>query len=353
MPDNKPFRRSLPGTFSVLLVLLLLPLVSPAAEAQRSVPPALSPSLAMDIREAATLSAIYELSQAWLDGDQDTLQRVYHSEVMLLTPTALGPVVGEAAVVAHHAETRELREPVYFYLRQPAFIGRNDYALVLANYEMGERVAGKLVETNGKIVYAAIGTGESIRVVAHALSVNLNSGSYGPMGTALTAQSDALGVFPERLVYSPEEAPTVRLETPGDQLILTVMDRVHDAFSASDLERLMSLGTSEVPFAAGDFSPFYLLGSEAVGRHFVDFFAVASIPRIDVVRPVVRRFGSLGLLGFEYYSEVSMGEELIRSSGHAVYFFDEATDPDTGQTTTDVSGCVEGAFVVREIGDPY
>lgn len=338
--------------FLALVALVVVPLL--LATAQGENPMAKTPELRL-MKERA-MKLVDHVTQAQADRRGGRLRASYHASAVLQGPNSLGPVTGRAALASLYETGRRgdrgvARDRLYMYLRQPTYIDRDGYSFVLANYEMGERVQGEVVETSGKVAYALVWDKDHWEIVAEAKAPNLNAGSYGPLGTALASQR-ALGTYPVKAVLAPKDMEPPQLKTEKERRLQKAFGELNHAFMDADIDGMMDAFTADRPFAAGDFSPFYLEGQEAIRQHFEDFFATSRMVDMQARHPEFHVFGNLGLIAFEYNSVVEVNGEQMRSPGQAVYFFEGLATTDQEKDVS-TAGCVESGFVARELGDPY
>lgn len=264
-----------------------------------------------------------------------------------MKPTVLQPaVVGKEAIIeVRRRALEQKRKSVYFYVRQPEVLITGRAALMVSNYEQGEDLDGKLVETSGKAMFMVLQGQKPNLISAQILVPNFNAGTYGPLGTAITGRP--FGVYPARALGMAAGESQPAGDTLHRQLIANT-NRINADWTEGNIDKLLSNYNKEGAFSIGDFGPFYLSGMDAVRKHFEDFYATAKVTYVKALNPIVRVYDEIATVAFQFDSELVVHGRKIRSPGKGVYVFSRAADADWL-----MSGCVETSVVAREIGDPY
>lgn len=311
--------------------------------------------LALQEKAAQVVGA---LKEAEVKAHIPTLATVYHKEAVLVEPTVLQPaIVGKDAIIeARRRALEQKRKPLYFYLRQAKVLvtGTGRSALMVSNYEQGEDVAGKLVETNGKAMFTVLQLNDVGLVSGQVLVPNLSAGTYGPLGTAISAKP--FGIYPVRAIGQVATQGQLAGSALEKQLIANT-EQINSDWVEGNIDKLLGNYNMEGAFSVGDFGPFYLSGIEEVRKHFEDFYATAKVTYVKAVNPVVRVYDDIATVAFQFDSELVVHGKKIRSPGKGVYVFsNQIAAATTAPTTTPdwrMAGCVETSIVAREIGDPY
>lgn len=344
---------SIPGALAFFASRERPALAARALSGERLVPGSnLTLSALMALQEKAVKS-VEALKEAEVKANIPVLASVYHKEAVLVEPTVLQPaIVGKESIIeARRKALEQKRKPLYFYVRQPKVLvnasGRS--ALMVSNYEQGEEVAGKLVETNGKAMFTVLQLEDVNMVSGQVLVPNLNAGTYGPLGTAITAKP--FGVYPARAIGNIAGQGQMASDAVHKQLVANV-DRINSAWEEGNIDKLLSNYNKDGAFSVGDFGPFYLSGVDAVRKHFEDFYSTAKVTYIKAVNPIARVYDDIATVAFQFDSELIVHGKKIRSPGKGVYVFIRAGDR-SGDTAWAMAGCVETSIVAREIGDPY
>lgn len=306
-----------------------------------------SPTCALgQTTESKVIETLRVLHRSRVSGDEDKLKALYHAEAIRVSPATVRPSVNKIAIFSEFKTARVKRKPLYFYLRQPQVTVTGETSVVVANYEAGTEESGKPVETNGKVVYIMTRDGDAWIVGAEILAPNLNAGSYGPLGSALSSKK-VFGIFPSRAIPPPDSVKPPKLRNDTEKLLYQSMEKINKGFVTGDVDKLMANYDTRGTFSIGDFGPFYHSGVDEVRQHFVDFFKTSKMLSIRHFNPVIRVFGSIGVVVFDYDSELEVSGTKIRSPGRAAYVFDL-----TGPSPT-IRGCTQSALVDVALGDPY
>jgi len=233
---------------------------------------------------------------------------------------------------------------LYFHLRQ----GRSDIvdrqtAVVVANYEEGVKQGEAIIETNGKIMFVLSGGPTAYRIGAQVIVPNVNAGTYGPMGTAISSRP--WGRFPSREVPSPDAVEQLQFESPWAEQLFETTKEINATFPKGSVDAMLAFADKDVSIWAGDYGPVYITGVDAARRHFDDFFRSGRMRGIRAFRPVIREIGGTRMVYFQFEESLDVERELRRNNGQATYLF--RIDP------SKLVACTETSIVLANIGDPY
>jgi hypothetical protein len=304
-------------------------------------------------REAMAIRTVESLKAAETRGNVGSMKAMYHPEAMLFEPNTLHVTVGNTAVVGTQRKTAEKRKQLYFYTRQPKVLVSGKSALMVANFEQGEEVGGKIIETNGKALFILSQGQEPTLVSAQIVVPNFNSGSYGPLGTSQSGNQ--FGVYPSRAIGIPVNKKTQEPTEPLHRTLIANMEQINADWAEGNIDKLLTNYNQQGAFSLGDFGPFYLNGLEEVRQHFVDFYSTSKVNYIKSYNPVVVVYSDIAAVAFQFDSELVVSGNKIRAFGKGVYVFTNTTsNPNSTESAAwRMAGCVETSFVSREIGDPY
>jgi ketosteroid isomerase-like protein len=321
-------------------------------------------------RALAALNAARSLE---VQGNYDGLMNAYHSDAVLLDPALARPAVGRAAIVQSLREVAPRRKMEYYYYRQPQVVQAGNAAVVVANYEAGYRVENTLVEDSGKTSNVVL-LGPTQPLVAQEVHVpNISAGSYGARGTALTRPR--FGRFPLRALGPPPfRAPTTAGGGEAD-VLFNLVKQIHRAWVAGRTDEILGLSNPVGTFLIGDYSPFYITGATALREHFNDFYATGGVTSIQELNPVVRIWGSMAAVAFDFDLDYRINNQQRRAPGRGVYTFvrsGQSTRGDgagfggaradaqfaafTGATQPaqfEMAVCTASHIVGGDMGDPY
>lgn len=304
-------------------------------------------------REGMAIRAVESLKAAETNGNFSGMRAIYHPEAMLFEPNTLHVTVGSTAVVGSQQKTAEKRKQLYFYTRQPKVLVSGKSALMVSNFEQGEEVGGKTIETNGKALFILSQGQEPTLVSAQIVVPNFNAGSYGPLGTSQA--SNQFGVYPSKAIAIPVDKKTPTPAEPLHRTLIANLERINAGWAEGNIDKLLTNYNKDGAFSLGDFGPFYLSGLEEVRKHFEDFYSTSKVLYIKAHNPVVRVYDDIAAVAFQFDSELVVSGKKIRSPGKGVYVFTNTTSNPQSTVSADwvMAGCVETGFVSREIGDPY
>lgn len=294
------------------------------------------------------LSALNAARRLEISGDVDKLRGTFHSDALRVTPELLRPSVGRAAIVDDTRGAQKERRPIYFYYRQPEVRVIGNTALVVSNYEAGYRSGDRTIEDTGKVVNVLM-LGPTPPVIALDVQVpNIYAGGYGPLGTALTPTQ--FGIFPVRALGP---APTTAARTAGggeNDVLLRLVQEIHQAWIKGDTAEILRRSDRNGAYLIGDYSPFYVTGTEDLRQHFADFARTGTVSTLRELNPTVRIWGSVASIAFDFDLDYTVNKIARRSPGRAVYTFTQRGAPNMPWA---MAACAATHLVVRNIGDPY
>jgi hypothetical protein len=299
------------------------------------------------------ISALKAAKQLELSGNADKLRNSFHSDALLVEPSTLKPSLGRAAITDTIRATSQQRKLLYFYYRQPQVLVFGNNALVVSNYESGYSSEGRTVEDSGKATYVVMLGPNPPLIGAEILVPNIYAGSYGSLGTALSPPR--FGHFPLRALGPGTDAaaPRAGATTAGggeNDVILKQVRRIHETWVAGDTEGLLKLSNRSGVFLIGDYSPFYITGTEEVRQHFADFYRTSRVNYVRELDPTVRIWGNTAAISFNFDLDYSVNNRTGRSPGRGVYVF--ARTGAAGSAWA-MAACTASHLVARNIGDPY
>lgn len=293
------------------------------------------------------LAAVMALKEAVTSGRLDEASRMYDQRAVIVGPSSLRAIGDRSGIVEHLKKSSQKRRDVYFYFRQPKALRLDSKSvLVVTNYEQGFQSDGNTVEISGKAMYLVIGEGRKWLVGAEVVVPNLNAGSYGPLGTALSAKR-TFGVFPTRELAPPSRRTPPPSLTGDEKDLFAATKRINDGWAAGDVNKLLALYNKNGAFSIGDFGPFYVEGLDEVKAHFIDFYKTSKVKSVETLDPVIRVFGNIGVVAFRFDTQLEVSGQVIHSPGQGVYIFVKSN----GRWL--MAGCTETSFVFSDIGDPY
>jgi len=281
---------------------------------------------------------------ALVKGDLGEIQTYLDDHVIMVGPTTLTPVSSKQAAVTAIRDELSREKRVYFHLRQArsAVIDAETHAVV-ANYEEGIERQGKLTETNGKVLFVLVGASPKYRIAAQVVVPNVNAGTYGPMGTAITSRP--WGRFPARAVPQPSERDEADLKEPWQRELFELTKKVNATFPKDSVDAMLSFADDKVSIWAGDYGPVYIWGVDEARNHFADFFKTGKMRQIRAFNPVIRNFGGAQFVYFQFEETLEVEGQLKRMPGQATYLYRAGAGK--------LMACTETANVRAEIGDPY
>jgi Domain of unknown function (DUF4440) len=313
---------------------------------------AVAPGAAAQSAGAATaeraLSALKAAKQLEARGLADRLRDSFHSDALLVEPSTLQPSLGRAAITESLRKAGQQRKLLYFYYRQPQVLLFGNNALVVSNYEAGYSSEGRTVEDSGKATYVVMLGPNPPLIGAEVLVPNLYAGSYGSLGTALS--QPRFGHFPLRALGQAKEAAAASAGGGENDVILKQVRRIHEAWVAGDTEGILKFSNRSGVFLIGDYSPFYITGTEEVRQHFADFYRTSKVNYVRELDPTVRIWGNTAAISFNFDLDYSVNNRTGRSPGRGVYVF---TRTGAAGSQWAMAACTASHLVARNIGDPY
>jgi hypothetical protein len=282
-------------------------------------------------------------ADALVRGNLDEIQAFYDDRAMLVGPNSLTPLTSKEAIVNLQKTLSQREKTVYFHLRQPRAAQVDaQTAVVVANYEHGAQGAS-LTETNGKILFVLSG-GPSNSIAAEVIVPNVNAGTYGPMGTAMTARP--WGRFPSKAVPPPGMEEEPRFNTAWEKDLFDTTRKINATFPKGSVDAMLAFADERVSIWAGDYGPVYIWGMDAARKHFADFFRSGKMGEIRAFRPVIRDYGGARMVYFQFEETLEVERQMRRNPGQATYLF-------TSKAPFRLMACSETAIVAANIGDPY
>jgi hypothetical protein len=315
---------------------------------------------------AKAISTLVAARQLEVSGNFEGLRKAFHSDALRVEPSALEPIIGRAAIVDSLQKTVQERKLLYLYYRQPQALVVGNAAIVISNYEAGYDNGGKTVEETGKSSNVVL-MGPNPPIIAFEMLVpNLNAGSYGALGTALTPH---LGVFPLRAI---DLNATKGAGSRANDVLYSEVQQINNAWVTGNANDLLKHVNKAGIFLIGDYSPFYIAGVEDVKQHFADFYKTSKVNSIRTLDPQVRIWGEVAAVYFSFDLDYNLGGKSRRSPGRAVYTFTRSNSRTasigSGVARTvafnpagisdppppwDLTACSASHVVLNTIGDPY
>jgi hypothetical protein len=297
---------------------------------------------------ARALAALRAARRLETQGNLAGLRTTYHSDAVLLDPALAKPSVGRAEIVASMSAVAPQRRLLYFYYRQPQVVQAGNAALVVSNYESGYRVGDSTVEDSGKTANVVL-LGPNPPLIAQEVRVpNIYAGSYGSLGTALARPR--IGRFPLRALGQPPfRVPTTAGGGEND-VLFGLVRRIDRAWVEGRPEEILRMSNPSGTFLIGDYSPFYITGTEALREHFADFYSTGRVTSLQELSPVVRIWGNMAAVAFDFDLDYAINNQQRRAPGRAVYTFVRTTAV-PGRWT--MVACAATHLVAANIGDPY
>jgi hypothetical protein len=290
------------------------------------------------------VARVTEFTVALEKGNIDELKTFYDDKVMIVGPATLEPLTSRQAVLEFHKAQAPKEKLVYFRLRQPNSAKVDEQtALVIANYEKGAEQGGTLVETNGKVLFVLWGKAPSYSIGAEVVVPNLNAGTYGAMGTAITARP--WGRFPSKAVPPPNVNEEPTFNAGWERELFETTKKINATFPKDSVDAMLAFADPRISIWAGDYGPFYIWGVDQARIHFADFFRTSKMREIRAFRPIIRQYGGIRMVYFQFEETLHVENELRRNPGQATYSF--------LRSSSRLAACTETSVVVADIGDPY
>ena len=293
------------------------------------------------------ISALITCKEHEASGNTDRFVHAYHAECLRVVPGALRPIVGRQALADSQQKSASERKLVYFYYRQPQVVVAGGYALVICNYEAGYDAGGQIVEESGKASHILLTGGKSPAIGLQMEVPNLYHGSYGSLGTALT--SPHFGIFPVRGL-----GPNADQSAGGGEkdALYAEVQRVNNAWLGGRTNEVLRNASKSGVFLIGDYSPYYITGTDEVRHHFDDFYKTSKVHSIQSQDPVVRLWGDTAAVYFNFNLDYNLGGKERKAPGRGVYTFTRNRGLKPG-APKELAVCAASHLVNKEVGDPY
>lgn len=292
---------------------------------------------------AGAIAALKAAKQLQLDGKFEEMRKAFHSDSLYVEPGSLTPVGGRAAIVDSIRASAQSRKLLYFYYRQPETLKVGNSAIVISNYEAGYDTGGQTIEETGKSSSVVLLSATPPLIALEMQVPNLYAGSYGALGTALTSKH--LGIFPVRALGQPATQPKGAGGGEKDVLYDEVQ-KINNAWVTGNPADILNLANTSGVYLIGDYSPYYIAGTEAVKEHFADFYKTSKVNSLRSQDPLVQIWGDTAGVYFDFDLDYNLGGKNRRSPGRAVYTFAR-----TGSWR--MAACAASHLVLKSIGDPY
>ncbi len=270
----------------------------------------------------ATLQAAKEQQ---IGGNFEGLQKSFDTEALLVEPGTLTPVAGRSAIVDALRKSSQERRLLYFYYRQPELLDVGSSVLVISNYEAGYQMSGETIEETGKSSNVVLTAAGHPQIALEMQVPNLYSGGYGALGTALTSRH--IGVFPMRALGGGETNEAGSAGGGEKDTLYSTVRRIDSAWVTGDPGEILKRANQSGVFLIGDYSPFYIAGARAVKEHFADFYKTSKVKALREQDPLVKVWGSVAAVYFNFDLDYNLGGKDRRSPGRAVYTFTKGRGP--------------------------
>lgn len=302
---------------------------------------------AAPLQTQTALTVLRRAKELEAAGNVDRLKTMYHPQMLRVDPSAVSPMVGRDSVADKLRVAVAQRQLAYFHYRQPQVVPAGNAAIVVSNYEAGYTEAGKTVEDSGKSANIVLLTPGAERVAVEVLVPNIYAGSYGARGMALARPR--FGRFPARALGQPPFSTPTTAGGGQNDVLFSLVRRINAAWVAGTPETILRMANPTGVFLIGDYSPYYLSGTQEIREHFADFYKDGRVNRLQELNPTVRIFGSAAAVAFDFDLDYVVGGQQRQSPGRAVYGFIKAAQ---GQRWG-MAYCTASHLVDSNIGDPY
>jgi len=294
-------------------------------------------------KAVSTLNAAKQLE---ISGNFDGLRKAFHSDAMQVHPGSLQANLGRAAILEAKRTNASEQKLLYFYYRQPTVFRAGNSALVVSNYEAGYDVGGKTVEDTGKSSSIVLMGSDPPLIALDVIVPNLYAGSYGARGTALAPPR--FGLYPLRALG--QEAATEAVSAGGGEndVLYSQVRKINSTWVSGDANALLKMANASVLSLVGDYSPYYIAGSDAIKEHFADFYKTSKVNFVRSIDPAVRIWGESSAVYFNFDLSYVVNGRNLRSPGRGVYTFAKS-----GSGAAVLTHCAASHLVSRSIGDPY
>ena len=299
-------------------------------------------------RATRAVAALKSARKVEVSGDIDRLSRSYHSDALVVEPSSLTPHIGRAAIVANVRSNTRQRKLLYLYYRQPHVIVVGNTALVISNYESGYESGGRIVEETGKSSNVVLLGPNPPLIALEVLVPNYYGGpSYGPLGTALIPH---YGLFPLRALGPVSNTGATSAGGGENDVLFAQVRQINEAWVSGKADDLLKRSNRSGVFLIGDYSPFYVTGSEDLKEHFDDFYKTSKVNALRALEPTVRIWGDVAAVAFNFDLDYTINGRTRRSPGRGVYTFARRGAPNIPWA---MAACAASHLVLRDIGDPY
>jgi hypothetical protein len=290
------------------------------------------------------ISALKAAKQLQVDGKFDEIGKAFHSDALYVEPGSLTPVAGRAAIVGSIRTSAGDRKLLYFYYRQPETVKVGNSVIVISNYEAGSNSSGQTIEETGKSSSVVLVGATPPLIALEMIVPNLYAGSYGALGTALTSRH--LGIFPVRALGPVPPTGAKGAGGGENDALYDEVQQINNAWVTGNPADILKNANKSGVFLIGDYSPFYIAGTDAVKEHFADFYKTSKVNSLRSQDPLVRIWGDTAGVYFDFDLDYNLGGKSRRSPGRAVYTFAR-----TGSWR--MAACAASHLVLKSIGDPY
>lgn len=294
---------------------------------------------------SVALNALRTARRVEASRDPNRMRGIYHSDAVRMDPSSVSALVGRATVADRFTAANVDRKLEYFYYRQPRVVSVGSASLVVSNYESGQTIGGRIVEDSGKTTAIVLTNSNPPVVAAEAFVPNIYAGSYGSRGTALARPR--FGKFPLRALPQPPVQPATGAGGGENDRLFNLVRRINQAWVEGRPNDILRLSYRGGTFLIGDYSPFYITGTEEIREHFADFYSTGRVNSLAEVNPMVKIFGNMAAVTFDFDLDYAINNQQRRAPGRAMYTFARS-----GASWL-MSSCSATHLVTADIGDPY
>lgn len=294
------------------------------------------------------VSALNAAKQLEANGNFGELSKAFHSDAMIVNPNSLQPNLGRAAIVDSMRSNASEQKLLYFYYRQPKVFRAGSAAVVVSNYEAGYSVNGSTVEDSGKTSSVILMGSDPPLIALDVIVPNLYAGSYGSLGTALSPPH--FGLYPLRSLGQEAAAEVISAGGGENDVLYSQVRKINSTWVSGDANQLLKLANASGIVLIGDYSAFYVTGSDAIKQHFADFYKTSKVNFVRSVDPTVRIWGDAAVVYFNFDLSYVVNGKNLRSPGRGAYTLTKGTG---GASPWLASVCAASHIVARSIGDPY
>jgi hypothetical protein len=299
---------------------------------------------------AQHVAALIACKEHEVSGNVDQFVHDFHTDCLRVEPGTLRPITGRQALADAQTKSSSERKLVYFYYRQPQVVVAGNYGLVICNYEAGYDAGGQIIEESGKASHILLSGGRTPTIALQMEVPNIYHGSYGALGTAIT--SPHLGIFPVRGLGPQPNADAQGAGGGEKDALYTEVQRINNAWLAGRTNDVLRNASKSGVFLIGDYSPFYITGTNEVKHHFDDFYKTSRVNAIQSQDPTVRVWGDSAAVYFNFNLDYNLGGKPRKAPGRGVYTFTRNTGAKPGAPKA-LTVCAASHLVNKEVGDPY